>query len=494
MPPTMSSPAPTTLRAVAVKAAAWYGATRLWGQALSWAVTIALARLLTPADYGLYAMALSVLLMLELLQEFGLGTAIVQRQNLTAQQINAVFWIVTSTSLTLTTLTFLGAPLAAGFYAEPRLTWTLRILCFNFLLNSLGMVPYNLLTKEIDLRRRSLAEALGAAASAVVALTLAWWGFGVWALVLGYLARAVVLNAALAVFAGWIPGLDASFHGMRSVMAFGLRVAGMHLVGNFSPTVTTFVVARLLGGASVGLYAMSQALADAPHRLSTAIINQVSLPVFSKLRSDRSRLAGSFLMITRTLALVSLPVHAGLILTAPDFIPALLSSKWQDMVLPFQIMCVESALVVMTLTASPLLTALGRADLLLNRSFFSLAAMVLAAAGGGPYGLAALLFARVLLIAPLRLSILLPSLRALELSFASYVSHLASPFIATGSMVGMVLVAHVSLLASATPFDRLLVEVPLGALTYVFTLLILDRGLTGEVKTIARDLFSRHSA
>jgi O-antigen/teichoic acid export membrane protein len=356
------------------------------------------------------------------------------------------------------------------------------------------MVPYNLLTKEIDLRRRSLAEALGAAASAVVALTLAWWGFGVWALVLGYLARAVVLNAALAVFAGWIPGLDASFHGMRSVMAFGLRVAGMHLVGNFSPTVTTFVVARLLGGASVGLYAMSQALADAPHRLSTAIINQVSLPVFSKLRSDRSRLAGSFLMITRTLALVSLPVHAGLILTAPDFIPALLSSKWQDMVLPFQIMCVESALVVMTLTASPLLTALGRADLLLNRSFFSLAAMVLAAAGGGPYGLAALLFARVLLIAPLRLSILLPSLRALELSFASYVSHLASPFIATGSMVGMVLVAHVSLLASATPFDRLLVEVPLGALTYVFTLLILDRGLTGEVKTIARDLFSRHSA
>jgi O-antigen/teichoic acid export membrane protein len=486
---TSSDDAP--LRTVAVKAAAWYGATRLWGQALSWGVTIVLARLLTPADYGLYAMALSVLLMLELLQEFGLGTAIVQRHDLTRAQINGIFWIVTGTSLVLAAATFAAAPLAASFYAEPRLTWTLRILCFNFLLNSVGMVPYNLLTKAINLRHRSLAEASGAAASAIVAFVLAWLGFGVWALVLGYLARAVVLNGSLAAFAGWRPGLDASFQGMRSVLAFGMRVAGMHLISNFSPTITTFIVARLLGPASVGLYSMSQGLADAPHRLSTAIINQISLPLFSKVRADRAQLARYFFQISRALAVVSLPLHVGLIITAPDLISALLSSKWMDMVVPFQIMCVESALVVLTLTASPLLTALGRVDILLYRSMLSLGSMIAAAVIGGPFGLATLTFARVVLVLPLRLCILRDGLRELEAPFLTYIRHLWSPLIATAAMFTAVVLTHFGLLVTAGPFERLLVEVPIGSLTYGLALPLLDRGLLGELRTIARDLWSR---
>ena len=484
----------TTLRAVAVKAAAWYGATRLWAQALSWGVTIVLARLLTPGDYGLYAMALSVLLMLELLQEFGLGTAIVQRHDLTREQINGIFWFVAGTSFVLATVTFVAAPLAASFYAEPRLTWTLRILCVNFLLNSLGMVPYNLLTKEIDLRHRSLSEACGSAASAIVALVLASAGFGVWALVLGYLGRAIVLNGALTVFARWRPGLDASFRGMRSVLAFGMRVAGMHLIGNFSPTVTTFVLARLLGPASVGLYSMSQGLADAPHRLSTSIINQISLPVFARVQADRHQLATYFFQISRTLALVALPLHAGLIVTAPDLVPALLSSKWLEMVVPFQIMCVESAVVVLTLTASPLLTAVGRVDILLQRSMLSLGAMTVAAVVGGPFGLAALTVARVVLILPLRLCILRDGLRELGVTYMAYARHLGSPLIATALMSAAVMLAHVGLLAAAGPFERLVAEVLLGGATYGLALPLLDRPLLGEVKTIARDLWSRSHA
>ena len=86
-----------------------YGATRLWGQLISWAVTVLLARLLAPEDYGLYAIALSVLAMVELLQEFGLGTALIQRQDLTRAQVSAVFWVVASTSLLLTGLTMVAA-------------------------------------------------------------------------------------------------------------------------------------------------------------------------------------------------------------------------------------------------------------------------------------------------------------------------------------------------------------------------------------------------
>jgi O-antigen/teichoic acid export membrane protein len=249
----------SSLRTRAVKSAAWYGATRLWGQLISWAVTVLLARLLAPEDYGLYAIALSVLAMVELLQEFGLGTALIQRQDLTRAQVSAVFWVVASTSLLLTGLTMVAAGAISRIYGEPGLAWPLRLLCLTFLLNSLGTVPYSLLTKNINLRRRSLAEAFGVTASALVALSLAYLGFGVVALVVGHLARAVVLNVGLAFFAGWAPTLEVDFRGMRKLLSFGMSVAGSQLVATFTTTTNTFVIARLLSSTAVGLFSMAQA-------------------------------------------------------------------------------------------------------------------------------------------------------------------------------------------------------------------------------------------
>jgi O-antigen/teichoic acid export membrane protein len=479
---------------LAVKSAAWYGATRLWAQVLAWTVTIVLARLLTPGDYGLFAITLSVLAVFEMLQEFGLGEAIVQRQNLTARQLNAMFWMVVGISAVLGGLTFSGAGLLGHFYGDPRLASTLRVLSLSFLLNAMGMVPFNLLTKAIDLRRRSLAEALGSAASALVALTLAYLGFGVWALVLGHLARSVVLNAALFAFAGWVPGREVAFEGMKSVMGFGMRITGTHLVGNLAPTVTTFVLARLLGTSAVGLYAMAQGLAEAPHRISTAMINQVSFPVFSRLQDDPVSLAGYFLRISKYLAVVSLPVQVGVMLVAPDLVIVVLSAKWQEMVVPFQIFCMESALVILTLAASPLLTARGKVDLLLRRSVLSFFVMTLATVVGIPFGLVGVAAARLVVMLPLRLTLLLPSLREMELPITAFLVSLRSPLFAVALMGTTVVFVRDVVLPSAGHLERLVLTVLAGAITYPAALLLLDRGLGPEVRGMARDLFSTSRA
>lgn len=481
------------LRTLAVKSTAWYGASRVWGQFVSWGVTILLARLLVPADYGLFVMALSVLTVLELMQEFGLGVAIVQRRDLTRQQINGVFWVVTITSLLLTAATFLAAEPISEFYGEPRLTWALRILCLTFLLNSVGMVPYNLLTKALNLQRRAMAEASGTGAAALVSLVLAYFGFGVWALVLGHLARAVVLNGLLLVFAGWMPTFEIARDGMRSVITFGLRIAGMHLIGNISQTVATFIVGRLLGGTALGLYGMAQSLAEGPHRVSTGMINQVSFPVFAKLQDDREELARYFLKISKYLALVSLPAQVGLILVAPEVIPLVLSSKWEPAVVPFQIICIESAVVMMTLTASPLLTAIGRASFMLRRSLFSLGAMSIATLVGVPFGLVGVALARLMSMVPLRLSLLLPCLWALEVPFRVYVRTLASPLLATAVMAVAVVAARL-VMAEAGLLERAVTGVVVGGVSYVGALVVLDRRLITEVHTLARDVLSRSKA
>jgi O-antigen/teichoic acid export membrane protein len=489
----MGVTAPPPLHTLAVKSAAWYGATRLWGQAVSWGVTVLLARLLMPADYGLFAIALSVLAVLELLQEFGLGTAIVQRQDLTRSQINAIFWVVTVTSVLLTATTFAVAGPVSQFYAEPRLTWTLRILCLTFLLNSLGMVPYNLLTKAIDLRHRSLAEALGTAASAVVALGLAWLGYGVWSLVLGHLARALVLNASMAFFAGWCPGLEVSFRGMRSVIAFGVRIAATHLVGTFSPATTTFILARLLGAPAVGLFTMAQSLSEGPHRISTAIISQLSLPVFSKVQGDTALLGRYYLKISKYLAVVSLPIQVGLVLVASDLVPLLLSSAWEAMITPFQVFCFESMLVTLTLTSAPLLVARGRPDVLLRGSIISLAGLTLAAAIGAPFGLVGVAVARVIIMVPLRSTIFFPGLREIGMASRVFVLNLIPAVASAAVMAGVVLLVQHSVAASLGHWERVLLAAVAGVLSYLPVVLFLDPTLRREAKAARHELFPAYS-
>jgi teichuronic acid exporter len=480
----------STLRTLAVKSAAWYGATRLWGQLISWAVTVLLARMLAPEDYGLYAIALSVLAMVELMQEFGLGTALIQRQDLTRSQVSAVFWVVASSSVLLTALTLAASGTISRIYGEPGLTWPLRLLCLTFLLNSLGTVPYSLLTKSINLRRRSLAEVFGVTTSALVALSLAYMGYGVGALVIGHLARSVVLNVGLAFFAGWAPTLAVDFRGMRSLLTFGMSVAGSQLVSTFTGTTNTFVIARLLSSTAVGLFSMAQGLTEAPTRLSTAIINQISLPVFSKLQHDRIQLTAYFLKISKYLTVISLPIQIGLALVAPQLIPVLLSAKWQALTVPFQILCLESAVILSTLTCSPLLMARGRGSLLLNRALLWFGIVTGATVAGAWFSLVAVVLTRLVVVVPLRMTLVLPALAEIDLSVGEYLGKLASPLGATALMVGAVLLLQHGLPFHMTPVEGLVTEILVGAGTYIVALFLLDRTLSTELKTVARDLLS----
>src|SRR5688572_19119510 len=234
------------LKTKAIKSTAWYIGTRVWIQALSWGVTLVLARLLAPEDYGIFAMAFTVITFMQLFQEFGLGVSIVQRQNLSKPQINAIFWLLFGVSIVVVALSFAGAEFAAGFYNEPRLVWMIRILSLTFLFNSLGVVSYSLLTKEIDFRGRSLAEAWGVITSSLLSLTLAYFEYGVWALVVGQLARAGVRTIAMSIFSKWVPGLEISFAEMRETIKFGLHVAGGSTLGSFSETINNAIVGRFL--------------------------------------------------------------------------------------------------------------------------------------------------------------------------------------------------------------------------------------------------------
>jgi O-antigen/teichoic acid export membrane protein len=482
------------LRTRAIKSTGWLMTFRLGSQLLSWAVTIIIARFLTPADYGLVAMALTVVAAIELLREFGLGAAIIQRQDLTAEHLNTIFWIVSLVSTVLVVILWVGAELAAGFYAEPRLLWVLRILGVTVLFNVFGFVPYALLTKEIDFLRRSVAAMLGAVSSSVVALSLAYLGYGVWALIAGQLVNAAILNAALLVAARWLPGLRLSFRNMGEILKFGLRLSAVSAIGLCSPIVNRVLVGRFLGGPALGLYTMAQTLAEAPNKLSSAVIHQLSLPIFAKLQRQDDELRKYFLKITKYLALTTLPAQVGMALVAYDLIAMLLTAQWTPMVALFQIFCVGSLFHILSLPTYPLLVARGRAGALLR--FNAAAAIVTAAAImlGSQIDLLAAGAAWLAAFTALKIVLLSLGLREVGIKTRVYFYSIAPAVVATIAMSATVLIVRHLGVSGSSAVQRLAFEVILGAFVYAGMLLVLDRKLLPEVRGIVHDLFSSSRA
>ncbi len=474
----------------ALKSTAWFATTRLGMQCVSWVVTLFLARLLTPSDYGFFGMSLSVITLLELLRELGLGTSIVQRQNIRQNQLNAIFWIITGVSVSLVVLTYFLAPLAAIYYNEPRLIWTIRILGFIFLLNSIGTVPYSLLTKEIDFKKRSLSEAYGVIISVFFSLALAFLGYGVWALVIGHLMKTATQNISMAVYCRWRPTMHISLKEIPEILKFGIQVAGSSAIANISGALNPLIIGRFLGSFSLGIYSMADSLGMNPfHKLSTQVINQMSLPIFSKIQKEDESLRIYFLKISKYLAIISLPLQVGIALLAKDLVPVLLSAKWNEVVELLQVFSIGGLFYIITLPSNPLLLARGKADVTFRYSVISAIMISVGLVIGVQFGLKGVVIGWFLSYATLRYYLLVLSLREISLTMWSYIQNISAPLIATLAMVFSVTVFR-HLLISFGTIERLIACIIIGGITYLVSLALADRNLSHEVRGILQEMFS----
>lgn len=480
------------LKTKAIKSTAWYTAARLWTQTLSWAVTFILARFyLSPEDYGLFGMAMAIIAVFELFQEFGLSSAIIQRQDISRQQVNAVFWIVMSISFALFLLTFVAGPLASLFYNEPRLNWLLRSLGIMFLLNSVGMIPHSLLSKEIDFRRLSLAEAFAVTISVGVSLAVAYNGHGFWALVAGQLVKFTIKNLGLCLLCRWVPSLDTSFSGMKDILRFGLHISGADAVRTLSSVVNTLMIGKLLGSSALGYFSMASALGTNPfHKLFTSVISQLFLPVFSKIQTNDIQLQKYFLMISKYLALVALPAQLGLALIGNDLIFVLLTEKWLPILTLFQVFCITGLFSMLQLPSVPVLAARDRTRTVLNYQILVAVLLVVACFIGAQWELQGIALAWLIVFPLTRLLLLNLALRELKLQVITYVGTIWTPLKSTVIMVAVVMTVRHFLVNGLEPAERLGIEVIVGALVYISSLMIFDRQLGTEVKGIIQTLLS----
>lgn len=464
----------------------WLTAVRVVGQLVFWTVTIFVVRILSPEDYGLMAMAGVYISFAVLFSELGLGAALVQRKALSQEDLSNIAWAVLFINLALYALSYVTAPLVAAFYGEPRVADVIRVAAIVFVVRSIGVVPSNMLSRELMFSRQSQADLIGSASGAVATLVLALKGFGVWSLVYGTIVLEVVRTLFCFLFYPWKPAISFSFSRVRDMVDFGWKVAVARLVWYFYANMDLLIAGRILGKTQLGYYAISVQLALMPlDKIMGSTVSQVGFPAFSKVQDDPATLRRYYLKIVNLLAFVSFPICWGIFLVADSAVPLFLSEKWLPAILPLQILSMVTAFRSIHLINAPLEMAVGRPEVTIRNFAIITAVLAVSFYVGSSYGLEGLAYSWLVFPAVFLVTTSI-TLKLIGLSLTEYLRELKHPFVGTGFMVLAVMLGQKLFLVHYGHVTQLAGTMALGLVSYAFYYFLFNREMFAEARRMLK--------
>ncbi len=326
---------------------------------------LVLARVLSPADFGLMAMVLVFINFAQTYTDLGISAAIVHRQDATAEQLASLYWTNVATGILTFLFTWLATPLITQVFHEPRLVPLLRAAAVAFIIGGATAQFETLLLRDLRFRLLAFPEITSSLASLLLGVTLALSGFGVWSLVLAFIGGVAVESAALLLlgFSAYRPLLHFRASDLKAYLQFGLYQMGERLMNCFSARIDQILIARLLGAQALGYYVFAFNLSYRPIWRINPLITRIAFPLFAKVQDDRERLRRGYLRMINVLTTINAPLLIGLASVAPLLVPVVFGSKWMPSVILIQLLSLSGLQRSIFAPIGTLQNAKGRADL-----------------------------------------------------------------------------------------------------------------------------------
>jgi lipopolysaccharide exporter len=340
----------------------WSGTAFVAGKALTFVATLVLARLLSPADFGVVAAIVVYLTLIELVSDLGMqATVVYEQEEDVSERVQTAFTINLVLVAALTGVAVALAPLAADLFGAESHTGLFRLGALNLLIVGLGNIPDGLLLRGMDFRTRTMPLLVRAAVSGAVSITLAATGLGPRALVIGLLAGSAAWTAVLWSITPLRPRLSFDRAIARSMAGYGVGatlIDGMSVIGS---RVDQATIGPTLGPHALGLYAVGLRLPDVLLGNLTAVVSYVAFPALARRRrSDAEGLAAGTLALVRYQALYALPAAAGMAVLATPLIVVLFSSVWAPASAVMAAIAVKSAFTAVGFPLGDAFKAIGR--------------------------------------------------------------------------------------------------------------------------------------
>ncbi|MFY7943266.1 MAG: lipopolysaccharide biosynthesis protein [Crocinitomicaceae bacterium] len=331
-----------SLRSKTIKAFSWDFLGRIVTQVSSFIVSIFLARLLSPEEFGLVAMALAFISISSVFIDIGFSAALIQKQDATDKTYSSIFYFNVAAGLILTVIVYAFAELIGQFYNRIEVVSLLKWLSLIFVFNSFNRVQNVILNKEMNFKQLTIRTFFASVLSGILGIIMAYKGFGVYSLVGQSLSLAFFSTIFLWTTTSWRPSLYFSFNELRGLMKFSVFAFFERIINSIFLKLDVLLLAKLFNPAIIGFYTRSSTLKEQVTKYSSSSIIRVFFPMFSKIQHDKKKFNTIYLKIFSFISFISFWLTAVLFFISEDLILFLFGKKWLPAVPMFQILVFAS--------------------------------------------------------------------------------------------------------------------------------------------------------
>ncbi|TKD51851.1 lipopolysaccharide biosynthesis protein [Sphingomonas baiyangensis] len=475
-----------SLRSQVRSAVIWRSGTQIVGQIVTWGATFLVIRILEPADYGLFAMTQVILAALNMLNGYGLASAIIQKPDVTQRELRQLFGLLLALNIALGLGQVLLAPVAAGYFRQPMVADLLRVQALLYIATPFIAFPYALLARKMDFRKQAQANLVSATLGALASLACAFAGWGVWTLI----AAPMVLFWSRAVLMTWgarslmWPSFD--FRGAGEVMRFGGLMAAAQLFWFVQSQADIFIAGRSLPAHTLGIYTTALFLTQIFVAKFLPTLNEVAFSAYARIQDDAPAMGRAFARAARIIMVVAMPFYVGLAVTAQPLVATVLGPKWQEAAPLVAILAAAMPFMTMQAMFAPASDARGKPGLAATNGAIGAVILPIAFLAGLQWSVTGLATAWIVAW-PLFLAITAwRSFVVVGIDAAGFARAVAPPVIAALAM-GAAVLALDSALPALDALPRLALLVAAGGAVYLAWLLAFARSTLDELIAFARN-------
>lgn len=476
-----------TLRSGMLRGVAWTATGQAGSYVMRFVVSVVLARLLTPRDFGLIGMIVVFSGFSNLFATLGLPSALIQRRELEPGHRVTAFWTTITSSVAVWAILAASGPLLARLYEEPRLPALVVVVSASIPLASFGSVHTALLSRELRFDALARIDLAALLVGAILAVILALGGAGAWSLVAQSVVSAFVGSALAWRSHGWRPWVGFSRRHFRELFAFGGSATGYSVMNYWARQADDLLVGARLGASPLGLYSRAYSTLLFPVVNVGQVLGRVMFPAFSRMQDDPELLRRNYLRAVRMIGLVLFPVMAGLYAVAHDVVLVVYGEKWLGMVPLVEVFALLGLSQSIATTVGWIFQALGRTKQMLHWGIFAAPVLIASFFVGlrwGAVGVAAAYTVTSLALTPLSIRI-----AGAPIGVGPFLvgRNIGGAALAAGVMTVVVRVFVAGSVWNLPPVGQLAVAVALGCAVYLGLVWLVARATMREALTLIRE-------
>jgi O-antigen/teichoic acid export membrane protein len=454
----------------------------LISQGVTFLGTILLARILGTSEFGLVALSLVYIGFVQIFIDAGFLQALIQRPYLSQRELAGCFWFLLLAGVAAFGISWLSSDFMDRLFAAPGIGLIIVAQSSIFLFLPFRIISQSLLSREVLVYELSKREAVLGLFRFAASLWMAWQGFGVWSLVLPQVAGEIAFSLSCYRRAEWRLTVEFDWSALKPLLRFGIDVSLSRIVWFAASRADQFIIGRMLGIESLGLYSLALQFAGALPQFAAGTLSRVAFPVFSMLQAEPERMKKAFLGMMKYTVLVCVPAFAGIGLVAADFFLLAFAPPWQEAVIPLQVLCLLAFMKLMEAMAGFVINAKGCTRMNLHFNVLAFVATSLGVFAGTRIGsvIGVAVMATIAFV-PVVLLVMKAAMGVCGGRLGDLLDILRRPLLATLTMV-IAVVALGALLPDAGHLMRLLAASVVGAAVYVLATIWLSPGIVGEIR------------